>query len=79
MKFETIKYRKNGVEYFGKRVLSWHGCLVFYSVQVYVEPDVYKMWQETMYIDHTNALDNKKDATCVISLIEAIFNYTKRI
>ena len=32
IKFETIKHPYNAFEHFGKRVLSWHGALVFYSV-----------------------------------------------
>ena len=59
MKFETMKHLENAVEDFGKRGLSWHGVLVFYYVLVYVEPNIYEMRQDTIHIDHTNALDNK--------------------
>ena len=37
------------------------------------------MRQGTIYIDHINAFDNKKDSTCVISLIEAIVNCIRMI
>ena len=41
MNFETMKHRENTVENFGKRGISWHVNLVFYSVQVYFGPDLY--------------------------------------
>ena len=43
MNFDTTKHSYNSVENFEKRGLSWHGGLVFYSVQVYFEPG----WYET--------------------------------
>ena len=45
MNFDTTKHRYNSVENFEKRGLSWHGSLVFYSVQVYFEPDLYETRQ----------------------------------
>ena len=54
MIFDTTKHRYNSVENFEQRGLSWHGSLVFYSVQVYFEPDLYETRQQTMYIDHIN-------------------------
>ena len=74
-----MKYRDNAVDSLGKRSLSWHVTLVFYSVQVYVDPDVYDIRQGIMYIDHINALNNKEDTTCVISLIEDILKFIKMI
>ena len=46
---------------------------------MYVEPYVYDKSQETMYIDHINALDNKQYCDCVVSIIEDILNCIKRI
>ena len=45
MNFDTTKHSYNSVENFEKRGLSWHGGLVFYSVQVYFEPDLYETRQ----------------------------------
>ena len=42
-------------------------------------PDVYDMWQETIYIDHINEFDHNQDSVCVVYLIEAILNCTKSI
>ena len=72
-KFETMKHSNNAVENIGKRGLS------LYCVRVYVEPGVYTMRKETMYIDHINTIDKKEDATVVVLLIGAILNCIKRI
>ena len=53
--------------------------MVFYSVLVYVEPDVYDMRQEIIYICHINAFDNKQDTASVLSLTEVILKCIKRI
>ena len=55
-KFESTKHCNNPVENFEKRGLAWHGALVFYSVWVYVESDVYEIRQEKNYINHINTL-----------------------
>ena len=79
MNFETMKYRENEVEDFGKRCLSWNGALVFYYVQVYVDTDVYEIRQETIYIYHINMFNNKQDDTCVVFSMELILNCIKKI
>ena len=79
MNFETMKHCDNSVENFGKRGLSWNGALVFCSIRVYVETDVYEMRQETMYINHINTFYHKQDAAYFLSIIEAILNSIKRI
>ena len=61
------------------RGLLWHSALVLYYVQVYVEPDVYEMRQETMYINHINVLDNQQDGACFVILIESILNFIKMV
>ena len=74
-----INHCHNAVDNFGFWGLSWNGALVLYSIWVYVDPDIYDMRQETMYIDHINALDNKQFAACFLPLIEAILKFVKRI
>ena len=77
--FKKMKHRNNSVDNFGNSGISWHGALVFYSVQVYIEPDLYEIRQEKIYIDHTNTLYIKQDADCAILPIEAILNFIKII
>ena len=79
MKFNMIKHRDNAVYHFVKRVLSCYGILVLYSFQGYVDPVVYEMMQDKVYINHINALDKYPDAECGVSLVEAILNYINRI
>ena len=54
MNSETTKHRDNTFEHFVNIGLSWHGALVFYSVQVNVEPDFYDMRQDTQCISTTS-------------------------
>ena len=68
-KYKTMRHNENAVENFGRRGISWHCALVFYSVWVYVEPYIYEMWLEKIYINHRNVFNNKQDTTCVILLI----------
>ena len=79
MKFGKMKHRDNGDGFYVKRGLTWHGAMVFYSVRLYVEPGIYEMRQEIMYINHIDVFDDKQDSACSVSLIEAIFNCIKWI
>ena len=53
-------------------VYSGMALCFFYSVRLYIDPDVYYMRQYTMYIYHIKKFDNKQDATFFVSIIEAI-------
>ena len=78
IKFDTMKHSDNAVENFGNKCILWHRTF-FCSIWVYVDSDVYEIRQENIYINHINAFDNTYDATCVLFLIESIWNFINRI
>ena len=79
MKFEAMKHHKNEVENFVNRGLSWHDALVLYFILFYVDPNVYDIRKEEMFIKHINLIYNKQNTGCVLFIIEAVLNFTKRI
>ena len=70
MKMETIRYREKTVECFGKRGMSWHGAVIFYSDG--------EDGLQTLVLDHILETDTKQDRMAVASLVDAVLSGMKR-
>ena len=70
MKMEPIRYREKTVECFGKRGMSWHGAVIFYSDG--------EGGLQTLFLDHILENDTKQDRMAVTSLVGAVLSRMKR-
>lgn len=86
MKFEATSARETTRQHYGKRGLSWHGCLVTYyrPKQVTWETsdgtsvEVTEAERVNVYIDQIMDGDNKQEVAAVGSMLEAALEHVHR-
>jgi hypothetical protein len=83
MKFESMSARETTQQHFGKRGISWHGCLLSYfrpktvaDLDANGEACVKTVAERVnVYVDQILDGDNKQDTFAVASMVEAVLQH----
>jgi hypothetical protein len=79
MKFEERSARETTKEHYGKRGMSWHGCLIMYFERIKVKTKegktVWKTVRKNVYLDQIVNNGNEQTSGMVMSLLEAAIKW----
>jgi len=78
MKFQSLSAKETTFEHFGKRGLSWHGCLLTYfryKEEIVNNAVVPSAERVNVYLDQILEGDNQQNAGAVAGMVEAALEF----